>query len=300
MKHLSLTILHIFALTAFMSLQASDDITVITSVSVGELLDKITILQIKLQRVKSSKKLANIHLELETLQKMFAGTGLASQMLDTLIDELRTVNETLWDLEDATRRKESHHNYDEEFKQLAALIIDRNDTRARIKAAINKLTNSTIIEEKSYKEMTSTKKSSHTNSTLVAIEIPFAELIDKITILEVKLEKITDPNKRANIQTELALLCKTRDELCSMTPELEKQTTLLRISNRTMFAIQDAIREKIREKLLDDEFVHLARSVYFTNDERCRIKRVINEIMGSHLIEEKEYTQYDTIKTVPA
>jgi hypothetical protein len=287
-----------------MSLHASEPISVITSVSVGELLDKITILQIKQQRVKSSKKLVNIALELETLQRMFARTGLIDTVnfveLETHINELSTINETLWDLEDATRRKESHHKYDDEFKQLAARIIDRNDTRARTKAAINALTNSAIVEEKSYKEMACTEKISHTNSTLVAIEIPFAELIDKITILEVKLEKITDTNKRVNIQNELALLCATRDEICHITPELETQITALRGSNRTMFDIQDAIRVKIRTELLDDEFVRLARSVYFTNDERCRIKHVINDLVGSHLVEEKEYTEYDALKAQSA
>jgi hypothetical protein len=231
---------------------------------------------------------------------MFARTGLTDTVnmsaLNTLIDELRTINETLWDLEDATRRKESHHKYDDEFKQLAARIIDRNDTRARTKSAINKLTNSAIVEEKSYTDMASSERTSHTDNTLVAIEIPFAELIDKITILEVKLEKITDINKRANIQTELALLCATRNEVCSVTPELEAQIAALRTSNRTMFEIQDAIRAAIRAELLDDEFVRLARSVYFTNDERCRVKRVINDLVGSHLVEEKEYTEYDTIK----
>ena len=304
MKHLALTVLHIYALTALISLQASDSISVITSVSVGELLDKITILQIKLERVKSAKKRANIAIELETLKKMFARAGLEETenvgALDTLVDELRSINETLWDLEDATRRKESHHKYDDEFKQFAARIIDRNDTRARTKAAINKLTNSAIVEEKSYKEMASSERTSHTHNTLVAIEIPFAELIDKITILEVKLEKITDINKRVNIQTELELLCATRNEICHMTPDLEAQTTLLRASNRTMFDIQDAIRATIHAGLLDDEFVHLARSVYFTNDERCHIKHVINDLVGSHLIEEKEYTEYDTMKTEPA
>lgn len=304
MKHLAPTALHVYALTALMSLQATDAISVITSVSVGELLDKITILQIKQQRVKSSKKRVNIVLELETLQQTFERTGLATTVsyvaLNTLIDELRTINETLWDLEDATRQKESHNQYDDEFKQLAARIIDRNDRRARTKAAINHLTNSAIVEEKSYKEMTSAQKNQPTNSTLVAIEIPFAELIDKITILEVKLEKITDDNKRAHIQTELTLLHKTRDEVCSMTLELERQTILLRAANHTMFDIQDAIREKIHAGTLDDEFVRLARSVYFTNDERCRIKHVINDLVGSHLVEEKEYTQYNIIKTQPA
>jgi hypothetical protein len=283
-----------------MSLQAAESISVITSVSVGELLDKITILQIKEQRVKNSKKRANVTIELETLQRMFADAALASPALEKLIDELRIINAELWDLEDATRRKESHHKYDDEFKQLAARIIDRNDTRARTKAAINKLTNSAIVEEKSYKEMTSAQKSSYINSTLVAIEIPFAELIDKITILEVKLEKITDTDKCINIQNELTLLCTTRDEICSMTPELERQTTLLRAANRTQFDIQDAIRATIHTGLLDDKFVDLARSVYFTNDERCRIKHTINELVGSHLIEEKEYTEYDTLKSSAA
>jgi len=281
-----------------MSLQAADTVNVTTTVSVGELLDKITILQIKQQRVKSKAKQANVTLELETLQQQFAKAGLESAALKALVDELRSINAELWDLEDATRRKESEHCYDEEFKQLAARIIDRNDTRARTRAAINTLTNSAIIEEKSYKEMTNTKNSQQAESSLITIEIPFAELLDKITILEVKLEKITDSHKRTNIQTEHTLLRKTHNEVCStMTSELATLTNDLRNANRTMFEIQDAIREKIRSNAPDNEFVQLARSVYFTNDERCRIKHAINELVGSHLIEEKEYTKYDALQT---
>lgn len=300
MKHLALTTLHVYALMTLTSLHATENMRVTTSVSVGELLDKITILNIKQQRVKSPKKQAHVYLELKTLQAIFDNTGLTNPLLENLVDELRTINTELWDLEDATRRKESLHTYDDEFKQLAARIINRNDARALTKAAINKLTHSAIVEEKSYKEMTSTEKNVRTKSTLVAIEIPFAELIDKITILEVKLEKITDTTKRVHIQNELILLRKTRDTIYNTTPELEKQTKLLRAANRAQFDIQDAIREKIKTQSLDNEFIQLARSVYFTNDERCRIKYTINELVDSHLIEEKEYTEYDTLKTFSA
>ena len=292
MKHLPYTAHSFFTLVALLSLQALIAIDVSTAVSVGELLDKITILQIKQQRIKTPSKQANITLELTTLEKVYTANVPVSNEIETALQELRTINESLWDLEDAIRLKESQLCHDETFKQIAATIIKQNDARARTKATINSLTNSTIVEEKSYKEMAHHRVNTSTKSVVVAIEIPFAELIDKITILEVKKENITDEQKLANIETELIILSNKRENVCTMTEELAAHTNALRISNRTMFHIQDAIREKIRSHALDTEFAHLARSVYITNDERCRIKRLINDLVGSHLVEEKEYTPY--------
>jgi hypothetical protein len=299
MKHLFKTTLQTCTFLFFGTLLTKDEIIVTAQVSMGELLDKITILENKEKRIKSDKKRANVSRELTTLTTTFAQTYTTSSELAALVDTLRHINETLWDLEDATRLKEANHTYDTEFKQLAATIIDRNDARARTKYAINILTNSAIVEEKSYKEMEG-KASSAEKSSLISIEIPFAELIDKITILEVKLEKITDEQKKRHITAELELLCQTRNHACTMTAELEHLTTNLRTANRTMFDIQDAIRTKIRADELDDEFVRLARSVYFTNDERCSVKLSINKYMGSHLVEEKEYTAYGTSQASPA
>lgn len=300
MKHLSKFALRVYIFVSLGSLVAKDELRVITSVSVGELLDRITVLEVKEKDLKSNKKRANVSRELTILKHIFADTGIASPELDNLVATLRDINEDIWDLINAIRIKEAHREYDTEFKQLAACIIEQNDARARIKYAINLLTNSAIIEEKSYKDIEGRHLSSSEKSILVAIEIPFADLIDKITILEVKLATITDTTKRAHIATELELLCQTRDSICTITNELEKLTAELRAANRTMFDIQDALRAKMKTGTLDDEFVRLSHNVDFTNDKRCKTKHAMNTYIGSHLIEEKEYTSCDTLQAFTA
>ena len=114
--------------------------------------------------------------------------------------------------------------------------------------------------------------------------ISVGELIDKITILEIKEERITDESKRVNVQDELKALRSI--EILNIPTDLVDE---LREVNRSLWDIEDAIREKERMSEFDEKFVELARSVYFTNDRRSRIKRSINEISGSDLIEEKSY-----------
>jgi hypothetical protein len=126
----------------------------------------------------------------------------------------------------------------------------------------------------------------------ISVEVPIGELIDKITILQIKNERIHSPEKLANIRTELASLMKTYRYCVEETPLLLDLINKLRSVNEALWDIEDAIRDKELHKNFDDEFIALARSVYYTNDERCHIKRAINDMCGSHLIEEKSYRNY--------
>ena len=123
------------------------------------------------------------------------------------------------------------------------------------------------------------------------IKIPtsIGELIDKITILEIKLERIDDPNKLINIENELDALESIHIPHLGGFDDLMRD---LKIVNEKLWVIEDAIRRKESKKEFDKEFIDLARSVYLTNDERSKIKRKINELTGSSLIEEKSYDEY--------
>lgn len=126
----------------------------------------------------------------------------------------------------------------------------------------------------------------------VLTEIAVGELVDKITILQIKSENITDPEKLKNIHTELATLQETLDQNVEKSPEIEKLTEELLAINRQLWDIEDDIRDKERAKEFDQEFIEIARSVYYTNDERCAVKRKINNLTGSRLQEEKSYSDY--------
>lgn len=126
----------------------------------------------------------------------------------------------------------------------------------------------------------------------ITVEVPIGELIDKITILQIKEKRIHEPIKLANIRKELSALLKTYDHYVIESKDLQELTHHLRKTNETLWDIEDAIRDKELYKKFDEEFIALARSVYYTNDERCRIKRAINELCGSRLIEEKSYRDY--------
>ncbi|MFP4225946.1 MAG: DUF6165 family protein [Desulfobacterales bacterium] len=122
------------------------------------------------------------------------------------------------------------------------------------------------------------------------IDVSLGELVDKITILAIKLEKISDPEKLANIRKEYELL---HEEMAAagITEAAPEYKGLYQV-NRTLWEIEDKIRIKEAEKAFDDEFIELARSVYFNNDKRAEIKRGINLKYGSELIEEKSYAPY--------
>ncbi len=126
----------------------------------------------------------------------------------------------------------------------------------------------------------------------ITVEIAPGELIDKITILEIKLARIADAAKLANVRTELETLARARDAAIVMSPELAADAAALKRANETLWEVEDRIRDCERAKDFGPRFVELARSVYITNDERARLKRRINERLGSRLVEEKSYASY--------
>lgn len=121
-------------------------------ISVGELLDKVTILQIKSERIIGVEKLNNVKKELQVLQGQWELSPYIKINLDDSVDALKKVNEKLWDIEDQIRIKESQQQFDEEFVSLARSVYFINDERAEIKRNINKKTGSDLIEEKSYSD----------------------------------------------------------------------------------------------------------------------------------------------------
>ena len=126
----------------------------------------------------------------------------------------------------------------------------------------------------------------------ISVEVSPGELIDKITILEIKLERIEGKDKLKNVKLEWKTLTRARDEAIEATPELEKLTADLKESNERLWEIEDDIRDCERDKNFGDRFIELARGVYVNNDQRSRLKREINELLGSRLIEEKSYAAY--------
>ena len=119
-------------------------------VSVGEVLDKITILQIKLAHISDANKRVNIQNELDALLPLVAGDVFTTVEMQGLMAELKSVNEALWDIEDDIREKEAAKSFDAAFIKLARAVYLTNDKRAEIKKQINLATGSALIEEKSY------------------------------------------------------------------------------------------------------------------------------------------------------
>ena len=124
------------------------------------------------------------------------------------------------------------------------------------------------------------------------IPISWGELFDKITILEIKIENLKEKNALKNVKTE-------HDQLNTIYNNNFLKDEIARVLfndlkeiNHKLWEIEDLIRDKERNKTFDKEFIELARNVYFTNDERSRIKRNINDTLGSEIIEEKSYSDY--------
>ena len=124
------------------------------------------------------------------------------------------------------------------------------------------------------------------------VPISPGELIDKITILEIKSQRMTDAAKLHNVRTELALLNDTWRASPHSATDIGEEWAGLREVNGRLWDIEDRIRDKERDGAFDDVFVELARAVYVTNDERAAIKKKINAKLGSTLVEEKSYTDY--------
>jgi len=121
-----------------------------TPMSVGELLDKITILEIKSEKIKDEEKLKNINYELQLLKNTWIKTGLSNEKTEALKVDLKNVNLRLWNIEDNIRIKEKNREFDDEFIKLARSVYYENDDRAQVKKNINLLTGSDLVEEKSY------------------------------------------------------------------------------------------------------------------------------------------------------
>jgi len=126
----------------------------------------------------------------------------------------------------------------------------------------------------------------------IKVEVSFGEYLDKLTILQIKSERVHDEGKLKNIRHELSLLKTTWEKHPQSKVELSDELRQLKAVNEKLWDIEDKIRDKERHRNFDQGFIELARAVYFTNDERARIKRIINEKLGSELIEEKSYTDY--------
>jgi len=123
----------------------------------------------------------------------------------------------------------------------------------------------------------------------VSVPVSFGELLDKISILEIKSARMSDPGKLANVRRELAVLQHAWDTHPAAALDVGNLCTGLRAVNEQLWDIEDAIRLKERTGAFDDGFIDLARSVYLHNDERARIKKQINLALGSGYVEEKSY-----------
>jgi hypothetical protein len=129
-------------------------------------------------------------------------------------------------------------------------------------------------------------------SKKILSEISAGELLDKITILEIKLDKITDENHLSEINKEYELLNKAKTLNINLTKDLEDLVLELKITNLTLWGIEDKIRICEKNKEFEKEFIKLARAVYATNDKRSQIKSQINEMLGSNIKEIKQYVDY--------
>lgn len=132
----------------------------------------------------------------------------------------------------------------------------------------------------------------NTHSNTITAEISFGELIDKITILTIKSERITNQEKLKNIHTELTSLQNTCDQYVGKRNDIAQLQALLKKINAELWDIEDAIRIKERKKEFDDEFIAIARSVYITNDQRFAVKKEIDTLLGSSITEQKSYEEF--------
>ena len=124
------------------------------------------------------------------------------------------------------------------------------------------------------------------------VEVSWGEFIDKVTILEIKEQRLKSAAAVANVRNELGALRRVLGTLPPAPPALDPLKQRLKSINETLWEIEDQIRAKEAEKSFDKSFVELARAVYHHNDERASLKREINALMKSGLVEEKQYTAY--------
>ncbi len=126
----------------------------------------------------------------------------------------------------------------------------------------------------------------------VMVPVSWGEVIDKITILEIKSEHLRDAAKLANVRHELDLLTAVREREFPGHAPLAALAAALKAVNQTLWVVEDEIRDQERTGTFGTRFIELARAVYVTNDERAILKRRINDLLGSDLVEEKSYAPY--------
>ena len=124
------------------------------------------------------------------------------------------------------------------------------------------------------------------------IKISWGELFDKLTILQIKLKNLDDKNALWNVKIEHDQLLEIYNSNFLQNANAKSLIADLKQINEKLWNIEDKIRDKEKNKTFDEEFIELARNVYITNDQRARIKRNINEIFGSEIMEEKSYSDY--------
>lgn len=128
--------------------------------------------------------------------------------------------------------------------------------------------------------------------SLVYTPVSYGELIDKITILEIKSERIADEKKLVNVRHELKLLEQTWQQSPGASQDIAADRAELKRINEALWEIEDEIRLKEADADFGPRFIELARAVYVTNDERAAAKRRINDQLGSEIVEEKSYADY--------
>ena len=126
----------------------------------------------------------------------------------------------------------------------------------------------------------------------ILIPISPGELLDKITILQIKAERIADPAKVANVKTELDMLSQVWRETVEVDAEISRLASELKAVNEALWQIEDDIRDEERNKRFGERFIELARAVYVTNDERANAKKKVNLHLNSTIVEEKSYQDY--------
>ena len=126
----------------------------------------------------------------------------------------------------------------------------------------------------------------------ISVPVSPGELIDKLTILEIKSERMSDAKKVANVKLELQLLSDTWAKSDYAKININTEWSELKRINAQLWDIEDQIRDEERHQRFGEEFIRLARAVYFINDDRAAVKRLINDKLGSKIVEEKSYANY--------
>jgi len=127
---------------------------------------------------------------------------------------------------------------------------------------------------------------------IIQVPVSPGEVLDKITILEIKSERMVDPDKLANVRRELELLQDTWQQTVDNDETVRGIHAKLKSINENLWEIEDDIRDKERAREFDKRFIELARSVYVTNDQRANAKKELNVYLGSEIVEEKSYQDY--------